>query len=243
MWSIATANNITVTRLMSYNNLSSSNLWPGQQLQLPIVPDYIVRFGDTMWFIAQKHGIPLRVLLKANPEVTNVANIQVGTSLSIPKKPLSFLNGTFPLKEKTYNPYINNYANERTWSANGTESRKHEGVDIFAVEGTPVYAAAAGTVINVGWSTLGGYRLTVKTSSGGIALYYAHLQKYESRFTIGQLIKQGQLIGYVGSTGYGPEGTEGKFMPHLHFGMYNTNRSPWSSVDPYLNLKWWEYNQ
>ncbi|NEU03096.1 peptidase M23, partial [Escherichia coli] len=48
------------------------------------------------------------------------------------------------------------------------------------------------------------------------------------------------VIGSVGSSGYGPPGTAGKFPPHLHYGMYKDNgRTEWS-FDPYPHLRAWE---
>ncbi|MDR4379075.1 peptidoglycan DD-metalloendopeptidase family protein [Bacillus amyloliquefaciens] len=56
----------------------------------------------------------------------------------------------------------------------------------------------------------------------------------------GQIVKPGEVIGSVGSSGYGPPGTAGKFPPHLHYGMYKDNgRSEWS-FDPYPHLRAWE---
>ncbi|WP_044748480.1 M23 family metallopeptidase [Bacillus alveayuensis] len=54
---------------------------------------------------------------------------------------------------------------------------------------------------------------------------------------ISHLIKKGQLIGYVGDSGYGSVGTTRKFAPHLHFGMYDAN---WKVINPYSYLKYWE---
>lgn len=76
--------------------------------------------------------------------------------------------------------------------------RMHEGIDIAAPSGTPIVAAAAGTVIYTGW--LGGYgNLVVIDHGNGLATAYAH----ESGIVVGQgqSVAQGQVIGYVGSTG------------------------------------------
>ncbi|MNY78367.1 L-Ala--D-Glu endopeptidase precursor [compost metagenome] len=56
----------------------------------------------------------------------------------------------------------------------------------------------------------------------------------------GTQVKKGQLIGYVGSTGYGPEGTDDQFVPHLHFAIYKTDVSSWTAIDPNAYLRWWE---
>jgi murein DD-endopeptidase MepM/ murein hydrolase activator NlpD len=85
--------------------------------------------------------------------------------------------------------------------------RMHEGIDIAASTGTPIRAAAAGTVIYAGW--LGGYgNLTVIDHGGGVATAYGH----QSGFAAGNgaYVAQGQVIGYVGNTGHSTG-------PHLHF--------------------------
>jgi murein DD-endopeptidase MepM/ murein hydrolase activator NlpD len=93
----------------------------------------------------------------------------------------------------------------------------HEGVDIAAGYGTPIAAAASGTVIYAGW--MGGYgNLIIIDHGGGIATAYAH----QSSFTVGGgPVSQGQTIGYVGCTGH-------CYGPHLHFEV----RVNGSAVDP-----------
>jgi murein DD-endopeptidase MepM/ murein hydrolase activator NlpD len=85
--------------------------------------------------------------------------------------------------------------------------RMHEGIDIAAGAGTPIRAAAAGTVIYAGW--LGGYgNLTVIDHGGGVATAYGHQSGLAAGS--GAYVAQGQVIGYVGSTGHSTG-------PHLHF--------------------------
>jgi murein DD-endopeptidase MepM/ murein hydrolase activator NlpD len=96
--------------------------------------------------------------------------------------------------------------------------RMHEGIDIGVGYGTPIHAAAAGTVITAGWED--GYgNLIVIDHGGGIATAYAH----QSAFAVGYgaQVAQGQVIGYVGCTGH-------CFGPHLHFEV----RVNGSAVDP-----------
>lgn len=95
--------------------------------------------------------------------------------------------------------------------------RMHEGIDIGAGYGTPIAAAASGTVIFAGW--MGGYgNLIIIDHGGGIATAYGH----QSSFAVGGgPVSQGQTIGYVGCTGH-------CFGPHLHFEV-RVNGSP---VDP-----------
>jgi murein DD-endopeptidase MepM/ murein hydrolase activator NlpD len=85
--------------------------------------------------------------------------------------------------------------------------RMHEGIDIGVPSGTPIRAAAAGTVIHAGW--LGGYgNLVVLDHGNGLSTAYAHQSSVASGY--GQSVAQGQVIGYVGSTGHSTG-------PHLHF--------------------------
>jgi murein DD-endopeptidase MepM/ murein hydrolase activator NlpD len=95
--------------------------------------------------------------------------------------------------------------------------RMHEGIDIAVGYGTPIHAAASGTVIFAGW--MGGYgNFVIVDHGGGISTGYAH---QSSIATGGGTVSQGQVIGYVGCTGH-------CFGPHLHFEV-RINGSP---VDP-----------
>jgi murein DD-endopeptidase MepM/ murein hydrolase activator NlpD len=83
----------------------------------------------------------------------------------------------------------------------------HEGIDIAASSGTPIRAAAAGTVIYAGW--LGGYgNLTIIDHGGGVATAYGHQSSLAA--STGAYVAQGQVTGYVGSTGHSTGA-------HLHF--------------------------
>lgn len=105
--------------------------------------------------------------------------------------------------------------------------RGHEGCDIMDNKNTagriPIVSVSDGTVTNIGWLYLGGYRIGI-TSEHGIYYYYAHLDSYAAGMTIGKTVTAGELLGFMGSTGEGEEGTEDKFPVHLHFGIYIQNQ-------------------
>lgn len=84
----------------------------------------------------------------------------------------------------------------------------HMGLDIDGRSGDPVVAAASGMVSFAGWHRAGYGNLLVLTHGGGLETVYAHLSGFA--VPTGQTIQQGQVIGYVGSTGY----SSGS---HLHF--------------------------
>ena len=70
--------------------------------------------------------------------------------------------------------------------------------------------------------------------------YYAHLNGYADDLKLGDIVKPGDVLGSVGSSGYGPPGTSGKFPPHLHYGMYKDNGYSEWAFDPYPYLRRWE---
>lgn len=104
----------------------------------------------------------------------------------------------------------------------------HEGCDIMDEKNEagriPIVSATDGVVTNVGWLYLGGYRIGI-TSENNIYYYYAHLDSYAAGITVGKEIKAGELLGFMGNTGEGEEGTKGKFDVHLHVGIYVKNGS------------------
>lgn len=134
-----------------------------------------------------------------------------------------------------------NYSYQSTWGdTRGFGGlRIHEGTDIFAGYGTPVKATTYGVVELKGWNMYGGWRIGIRDIHN-IYHYYGHLSGYNEDIEVGDVVEPGDELGSVGSTGYGPPGTSGKFPPHLHYGMYKDNgHSEWS-FDPYPYLKKWE---
>lgn len=146
----------------------------------------------------------------------------------------------FPVPESTSNSnatvsYVNSWGDSRSYGG----ERIHEGTDLMAnvdVAGYyPVVSVSDGVVTNIGWLEQGGYRVGI-TSESGVYFYYAHLDSY-SGIEQGDEVVAGQLLGYMGDSGYGEEGTTGMFPVHLHFGIYITVDGEEISVNPYWILR------
>lgn len=103
-----------------------------------------------------------------------------------------------------------------TWQAPRGADRKHEGQDIFAPKGTPIYSATEGYVIEVGENSLGGKTVSV-IGAGGRVYYYAHMHAYGD-VVEGQAVTPDTILGYVGKTG-----NAATTPPHLHFGVYTNS--------------------
>jgi|SRR5687767_5873248 len=104
-----------------------------------------------------------------------------------------------------------------TWNAPRSRNRRHEGQDIFAKRGTPIYSATRGYVYRIGENTLGGQTVSV-IGAGGRLYYYAHLDSYAEGLAEGDYVTPRTKLGSVGTTG-NAQGTP----PHLHFGVYTTS--------------------
>ena len=125
------------------------------------------------------------------------------------------------------------------------KGRGHEGCDIMGAREPrgyyPVVSMSDGVVEKVGWLELGGWRLGIRSPRGAY-LYYAHLYGYSRQWQEGDTVKAGDLLGYMGDSGYSKvEGTTGNFDVHLHVGIYfKTDHFDELSVDPYWILRYLE---
>ena len=117
-----------------------------------------------------------------------------------------------------------------------SEGRVHDAIDIMADAGTPVLAVADGTVEKLFNSERGGLTIYQFEPSGRWCYYYAHLQRYADGLAEKQVIKRGDVIGYVGSTG-----NASADAPHLHFEVHvlGPEKQWWKgeSINPYPLLK------
>ena len=138
-----------------------------------------------------------------------------GTSMkgTFLKSPVKFSRISSGYTHKRFHPIL------KKW-------RAHKGVDYAARTGTPIRSVANGKVIHRG--SKGGYGKTIILSHGGkYTTLYAHMSKYNSKVKSGQYVKQGQVIGYVGSTGLSTG-------PHLHyeFRVNGVHRNPLTYKTP-----------
>lgn len=124
--------------------------------------------------------------------------------------------------------------------------RRHEGTDLMASNNKrgyfPIISMTDGVVENMGWLEKGGNRIGIRSKSGGY-FYYAHLDSYAPGLKEGDEVIAGQLLGFMGDSGYGSEGTTGKFAVHLHLGIYVDTDMGELSINPYWILKMLEHNR
>ncbi|MBW5447241.1 peptidoglycan DD-metalloendopeptidase family protein [Cohnella sp. CFH 77786] len=141
----------------------------------------------------------------------------------------------FPVPLGSAYSYRSTWGDSRGWGG----YRIHEGTDIFAGYGVPVRSTSFGVVELKGWNRYGGWRIGIRDLDN-LYHYYAHLQGFDKKLKTGDVVQPGQIIGWVGSSGYGRPGTQGKFPPHLHYGIYRDRGLIEWAFDPYPLLRKWE---
>lgn len=151
----------------------------------------------------------------------------------------------FPIPKPT-NPAVPDITYADGWMAERTYGgvRGHEGCDLMGDQmpaGTyPVVSVTDGVVEQIGWLPKGGWRVGIRAPSGAY-FYYAHLSGYGGDLKKGDPVKAGEILGFLGDSGYGEEGTTGQFPAHLHLGIYiATDHYEELSVNPYWVLKYLE---
>lgn len=216
---------LNLDTIISWNDIRDArSIRPGATLGIPNSDGlkYTVRRGDTLEQIARVNGLSLNAVLDWNRLPSSV--ISVGQELFLPgihmrANELNKILGNlfiYPVRGK-----VSSYFGNRPDPFTGVR-RFHNGVDIVNVPGTPIMAAMAGTVEDVGFNNNYGYYVILRHS--GYQTLYGHL----SRYTVArqQKVQQGEQIGELGTTGYSTG-------PHLHFSIFRNGEA----VDPLAFLK------
>lgn len=226
--SVAKMFKVSINTILWANDLNGrSTLQTGQTLIiLPISGiSYAVQRGDTMTSIARKYKADVSDVLAYN-DITMSTPLTPGMTLVIPYAEIAVPSAASNrsrgrIKNAPYEPLIDNvsllpsypgyYANPLPGGVETQGLHGHNAVDLAAPVGTPIRAAAAGTVIiskvNGGWN--GGYgNYVVISHPNGTQTLYAHMSR--SSVSAGESVSQGEAIGYIGMTGL----TTG---PHVHF--------------------------
>ncbi|MEJ8825069.1 M23 family metallopeptidase [Variovorax humicola] len=118
----------------------------------------------------------------------------------------------------------------------GRPGHRHEALDIPAPRGTPVLAVDDGTLVRLFTSKPGGLTIYQFDPTERLAYYYAHLDRYAAGLQEGKVLRRGDLIGYVGTTGNAPPEA-----PHLHFAVFRLGpEKQWwkgEALNPYEALR------
>ncbi len=220
---------LSAETLYWYNELESADdLSIGQVLKIPPMDGILhaVEEGDTLNGIAEEYEVRKGNLISYAPNnLREPYDLEIGQVLFVPggvkpipvpvvEVPIPSGRSSRPLQAPAYASLP---GGERfSWPAEGTitdrfgwtGSRWHTGLDIAISWGTPVYAAAAGTVMQAGWNGNYGYSVVIDHGEGW-ATRYGHMAQ-SPEVSAGQWVERGQLIGFVGCTGWCTG-------PHVHF--------------------------
>lgn len=153
--------------------------------------------------------------------------------------PLAFHSNEKDIAQETMQT-ICNYEDSWQFARTFGGDRRHEGTDLMTVRNErgiyPVVSMTDGTLEQMGWLKLGGWRIGIRSASGTY-YYYAHLESYAPDLETGMRVYAGQFLGFAGDSGYGAEGTTGQFAVHLHVGIYIPGRDREEAINPYPYLK------
>lgn len=231
LWEIALQYGIDVDTIVAANDIPDINrLRVGQELTILTVRGalHTVRRGESLWDISRTYGVSIEEIATVNG-IGDPSRIQVNQQLIIPGAQATaaalrreqLVSSTGQLMRNFEWPTV---SGARISSNYGQRwGRMHYGIDIAVNIGTPVYAAAAGTVTYAG--SMGTYGIIVIIDHGnGVETRYAHLSR--TAVSVGQRVQRGQVVAYSGNTG-------NSTGPHLHFEI----RYRGTAVDPLQYVK------
>lgn len=150
---------------------------------------------------------------------------------ALPADPAAYLKNT-PLPKKLPIPVMGVQTGQLrdTWGAARGQGRRHEGIDIMAPRGTKVFSATEGVIADLRNNNLGGKVIWILGPSSSWH-YYAHLDGHRRDLKVGDYVRRGEHIGFVGNTG------NAKYTaPHLHYGIYLDAKGR-GAVNPFLYLR------
>ncbi len=220
--SIAKKYGTTVAELVQLNNLRNANfIREGQILVLVAKPAppvvHSLKSGETVWDLARRYSVSMDEIIKTN-SISDPRYLQPGQNLVIPGATAPVATVSVVERELV----VASRSAPRTapepfdciWPIQGKITSGygprwgsfHYAIDIAARTGTPIKAAAAGTVVESGWRTGYGYMVRIDHGNGWESLY-AHASKLH--VNAGTPVSTGQTIAAVGQTGNATG-------PHLH---------------------------
>lgn len=208
---IAAKYNLSTKALKDFNQLKNDLIRIGQELKIPRTGIgggedgnvytnifHEVRPGDSLYLLARKYGVEIETIKLANNLRTDI--IYVGQNLVIPHLQRD-INQPFELKKGAFIwPVIGRISSTYSYRIHPIRKERHfhGGIDIAVPLGTPIRAAAAGTVVQSGY--INGFGKTIVIDHGnGIKTLYAHNSRLLVR--AGAQVNLGQIIAQAGSTG------------------------------------------
>jgi murein DD-endopeptidase MepM/ murein hydrolase activator NlpD len=226
--SIAALYSLSIETLYWFNQLENADfLSVGRELDIPPMDGLLhtVAAGETLESIAEDYGVRRgNMIAYAGNDLREPYDLEEGQELFVPwaAKPIPIEAeykksiGCGWMRTATPAYGLLPGGQRFSWPTRGpitelfgwTGTRCHTGLDIAPPWGSDVYAAAEGTVVYSGWRGNLGYSVEIDHGNGW-ATRYGHLASYPE-VSVGDWVERGQLIGFVGRTGYSTG-------PHLHF--------------------------
>ncbi|MBN1243044.1 MAG: M23 family metallopeptidase [Spirochaetales bacterium] len=216
VWDISIEYGVSMDAIFSMNDIPRARaLRVGMRLKIPSVNGILraAKAGDTPLSLAEAFGVsPERIVAANRLEGVEVA-LEKGRSIFLPDASLP----RSEMGERTGDlfrwPYGGRITSWYGWRRDPFNGRRvfHGALDIAGARGSTVRAAMAGTVAQVGFSSILGNYVTIRHPVGGYSTLYGHLDA--ATVKVGQWVAVGQGIGKLGNTGYSTG-------PHVHFAVF-----------------------
>jgi murein DD-endopeptidase MepM/ murein hydrolase activator NlpD len=186
--------------------------------------------GQTPALPPAPEPVPHKAALPATLNTADRASADRVVSDEVPPPDLFEKHLTMPVQGYDASKLVDTFTQSRSGA------RKHEALDIMAARGTPVVAVDEGNVVKLFNSKQGGLTVYQFDNSRTWCYYYAHLDRYSEGLKEGMLLRRGEVLGYVGSTG-----DASADAPHLHFAIFRLGpEKRWwegTPIDPFALFK------